>query len=232
MLLTRLPGALLHVKRPILFAVIGFTVSAQPQPQPACFVDLPVFDAKGDRQFDFEIVSVALDGNSNIDLLEATDLTYRVRASSSRIYFPLALIGKRRIEVTLQNKSAVKIVRRVPLMSCQQRTSIRHGMSDTGAEVSTTTVKGRIVGCALDSSWWIQAFPMFGASETPVVHEGFVRYSDGEFLITSGFNGERHLLIVGKDKEPVMVLGIDIVRGGKNEVGNVNLRGPCPVSMK
>jgi hypothetical protein len=83
------------------------------------------------------------------------------------------------------------------LASCQQRTSMRIGQNDTNFDVMSSTIKGRIIGCQVDSDWWIRAMPMFGGHNDRSVYEGFLQ-TDGSFSLIAQMRGERHILIVGK----------------------------------
>lgn len=192
-----------------------------------CSVELPVFDAQGNR-LAFKITAVTPEGDGSLDLLHSSEPSYRVAISGDRLDFPRSLIGKRRIAVTLNDGRGNKIVRRIPLMACQQRNSLEHGTSDTGADVTTTTVTGRLAGCQLNDAWWIRVVPMFGGLEDPIIHDGFIRATDGEFWVTSSFEGERHIVIIGKAKDPVKSIGVNVLKGGRNDLGTVNLGGLCP----
>jgi hypothetical protein len=68
--------------------------------------------------------------------------------------------------------------------------------------------------------------PMFGGHEGPNI-EGYIQSVDGRFLL-SCFRGERHIVVIGRDKQPIKTFGIDVVAGGKNDIGVVNLTGLCP----
>jgi len=103
---------------------------------------------------------------------------------------------------------------------------IREGLG-TG-DVAWSVIKGRINGCTLAGDWWIRAVPMFGSQDSPIIHEGFINLSDGAFWIPSSIHGERHIIVIGRDKEPLKVLAFDAAEGGKNDVGAVDLSNSCP----
>ena len=66
--------------------------------------------------------------------------------------------------------------------------------------------------------------PMFGTFRVLEGHIG----QDGTFELTGSMQGERHLMIIGKDKQPVKVVGIDVTVGTHNEQGTIDLTGSCP----
>ena len=68
---------------------------------------------------------------------------------------------------------------------------------------------------------------MFGGHEGDLNHEGTVR-SSGEFQIDSSFGGERHILIIGFGSEPLKAIGINLIVGGKNNLGDVDMSSACP----
>jgi len=71
---------------------------------------------------------------------------------------------------------------------------------------------------------------MFGGlTDARVVHEGYLHKADGSFRITASMQGERHIVVIGRGRDPVISLGVDVVEGGQhNDVGTVDLRGKCP----
>ncbi len=192
-----------------------------------CFVDLPVYDAAGERM-STNITAVRRAGQDNsIDFLLTNQSEYRMTAAGDRLYFPERAISAV-VEITMTLKSRVSIKRRVALMGCQQRTSLQFGQADSGADVRTSTIKGRIAGCSTVGDWWIRAMPMFGGHDDPATYEGYIRGKDGVFLLTASLRGERHIIIIGKDKQPIKVLAFDVVVGGQNEIGSVDISGLCP----
>lgn len=213
--------------RLLLLAVIGLAVAGAGAAQdlPLCFLEVPVYDAQGNR-LQAQISAVTFEGRST-SLLTAQD-EYRVAVRGSMIYFPKLLIGMRRLEITLTLDGRPRMKRRVALMTCEQRTSLQQGTRSTPYDVAWTTVSGRLTGCQLTGDWWVLAAKMFGVQETPTVHDGIVRLSDGRFSIDSSFEGQRHVLVVGRGKQPIKTIAVDVVVGGKNELGDISLQGLCP----
>jgi hypothetical protein len=192
----------------------------------ACYIDMPVYDATGNR-LDFKISRVTPEGFET-NLLTSSQADFRVANEGSRLYFPKKLIGMRMIEVTLANETGQSVVCHTRLLSCQQRVSIEEGMVDKGLDVSGSTLTGHLTGCSFFGDWWVQLVPMFGGTEYPQIHEGLVRSADGFFNITSNFRGERHILVVGKGKDTVRVVGVNLVSGSDNDAGRIDLTGSCP----
>lgn len=68
---------------------------------------------------------------------------------------------------------------------------------------------------------------MFGDGEGPeTVFEGYIQPT-GEFSISGGMHGERHILIFGSGRRPVFALGFDVVLAGENLLGVIDLAGKC-----
>jgi hypothetical protein len=196
---------------------------------PACSLDVPVYDPKG-QKLAFRIAAVSPEGNDAVDLLAIQQKEYRVVVRGERLFFPAGLIGKRRLRLILENESEKRITTHVSLMHCQQRVSLEYGVLSTlsTGDVAWSTVTGRLTGCKLAGDWWVRALPMFGGQDSPIIHEGFVRPSDGAFWIASSMHGERHIIVVGNGSQPVKVFGFDVTEGGRNDVGAVDLAGLCP----
>jgi hypothetical protein len=196
---------------------------------PGCSLEVPVYDARGER-LSFRISAVSPEGESGVDLLNTREREYRVVAKGEKLYFQASFIGKRRLQLVLENGEGRKITTYVAITHCQQRTSVEYGGARDGTlgtgDVAYSMVGGRLTGCELVGDWWIRAMPMFGGQDSPVIYEGFIRRDDGVFSIASS-HGERHIIVIGKGKQPVRVLAFDVVEGGLNEIGVVDLTGSC-----
>jgi len=68
---------------------------------------------------------------------------------------------------------------------------------------------------------------MFGGHDRVHVVDGYVE-SDGAFWVVLEVYGVRHLLIVGKGKKPLKVIGVDVTIGQNIKLGVVDLSGQCP----
>jgi len=210
----------------LLILILGNQLAKAAQ-LPACSLDVPVYGPKGER-LPFKITAATLEGEKDTDLFTIRQEEYRVLARGDRLYFRPGFIGKRRLTLVLENGKGGKITTHVALMHCQQRASVELGgiSALVTGDVRLSKASGRLTGCKLVGDWWIRAMPMFGASWPPAALEGHIG-KDGTFVL-SVQNGERHLVIIGKDKQPVKVVGVDVIEGRVNEMGVVDLRGSCP----
>jgi len=207
--------------------VLGSVACAQ-EPLPACFVELPVYDATGNR-VDFDVVSVSVGNESGktFDLLTTEHPEVRVAARGNRVYFPKGLIGGRRYTIGLENAGGDRAVTRVALLECQQRTPVPYGVSETGADVGWSTMSGHLSGCPLVGDWWVRAMPMFGGQDLLSSSTGYLNPEDGAFWLMFD-RGIRHIVIIGKGKNPVRTLGVNVLEGGKNDLGTIDLSKDCP----
>jgi hypothetical protein len=195
--------------------------------QPSCVVDLAVYGPRGDRTATMLLSVNPPPGEgvaNNIDFLTTELEQYRMSWDGNRLHFPEALLG-RTVMLTLQDEVGRKFKTRITFVACQQRTSVVHGQLDSGADVGASTITGRISGCKTIGDWWIRATPMFGSQ---LSYEGRISQTDGTFHLTANLAGERYIIVIGKDKEPLKVLATDVVIGGKNEMGVLDLTGVCP----
>lgn len=70
--------------------------------------------------------------------------------------------------------------------------------------------------------------PMYGGYEGPSVYEGRIDPANGSFTLEASMRGVRHVLVVGTDKQPLKVFAVDVIVGGKNDAGDLDLSGSCP----
>jgi hypothetical protein len=176
----------------------------------------------------FDVTSVAyIERGTTVNVLRTRVVAHRVKVTNGGLTFPKIWIG-RDFEVTLKNSIGHAFKAKVPILSCNQRTSLQYGERDTGADVSATRITGRITGCPLSGDWWIRAMPMFGGNEFKPSFEGRIFAADGSFLMEASFRGERHIVVIGKNKDPVKAFGMSLTAGGLNDAGVVDLRGTCP----
>jgi len=68
---------------------------------------------------------------------------------------------------------------------------------------------------------------MFGQHMPPAAVEANVR-KDGSFSLSGHMDGERHIIVFGKDKTPIRSIGADITAGKPNDLGVIDLSGHCP----
>jgi hypothetical protein len=207
---------------------VASTLSAAGAPPGSCLVELPVYNARGDS-IPTKVVEVrpfdsGLEGQ--VDLLTLGQRAYKMSTEGNRLFFPEGYIG-RSFMIRLEDQNHRKLKKLVALMSCHQRWSLTLGQLDSGADVSTSTVSGRLSGCVITDRWWLRAVPMFGAQELPKSFDAYIA-ADGSFSFTASFIGQRYVFIVGKDKEPIKAIATDVIVGGKNELGTIDLKDQCP----
>ena len=194
--------------------------------RPPCFLELPAYSPQGDR-ISSRVTDVhppASDGDPMIDLLTIPDPSYRMIVNGSTLFFPKQFVG-RALMITVESGS-LRLKRRVTLTACQQRTSVVFGQSNTGVDVATSVISGRIVGCKTNNEWWVRVTPMFGGQDSPTSQEGLVN-EDGNFRVDTSVEGLRYLVIVGRRKEPLRTLALNVVIGGKNDLGIIDVGGLC-----
>lgn len=191
-----------------------------------CFVHVPMFDAVGNG-IPVTLREARIAGQRNVNLLNSADGGVRITSEGDLIRFPRGLIGAV-IELDLQVNRRLTTRRKVTLMDCRQRTSLQHGQLDSGADVRASRLKGRLVGCSLSDEWWIRAMPLFGGHEDPASYEGFIDPSNGSFSLVASLRGERHIIVIGRNKDPVKVIAANVEVGGMNDLGTIQLSGLCP----
>lgn len=198
--------------------------------EPACVVDFPVYDATGNR-LDFKVTRVSPVDDDSLNLLQMQlPKPYGTAVTGSRVAFilpdPREIMG-RAVVVTLANSDGVTLTTRGVIMRCPQRMSVRYGEAEALGDLAWVTATGRATGCRFEGDWWVRAMPMFGTSLGAWVAEGQIG-ADGSFTISGGMKGERHIVVLGKGKQPVRAVGIDITVGGTNNIGTVDLSDFCP----
>ena len=217
------------VARTILVAaltLISAAVVAAQEPSAPCVVEIPVYGPSGDR-LSFQIESVSPQGNANVNLLSVTNNELKTTAKLDRIAFSSGKIVGRSIEVTLRGPNSAVIKTSFMVASCRLRWSLFYGKSETGADVWGIGVTGQLKGCNFDGDWWVRAVPAFGGHDGANLIDGYVE-GDGKFWLVLGNYGVRHFLVIGKGKEPIKVMGLNVTAGKAAQAGVINLKGLCP----
>jgi len=192
--------------------------------QEACVVEVPVYDAFGSR-LDFRVTRVSPQHKSDVNLLkEAPKL---IGSRGHRILFYDHSIITRAFEVTLEGPKGARVTTEMIVMDCPMRRSLFYGQSDIGHDVWGVRVAGRLSGCHFAGDWWVRALPMFGGHGGVHAVDGTVK-SDGTLSLVVGAYGVRHILVIGKDKQPIKVIGFDVTIGKESNIGVVDLGGHCP----
>ena len=195
--------------------------------RPPCFVDLPVYDATGNR-LPFRVISVAARGDGKeVDLTREPNREDRLRIEGSRVYFPRRAITGYRVRVVLEDAQGNRVVKRIPLLACRQQAPLQFGQLDTGADVGWTVVSGRLIGCQLSADWWVRAMPIFTGPDHAASYVGYVDPKNGSFWLAVQ-KGVRHIIVIGAGRDPVKTLAANVTVGVKNDIGVVNLEDSCP----
>jgi hypothetical protein len=191
-----------------------------------CVLDLPVYDPVGAR-LRFTVTKVAAADKPDVNLLKtAPEL---VTSDGDRVLFradPDKLYGRTAL-ITLEGSAGQIVMKSITLLGCPQRASHTFGRADSGLDVSSVTVVGRLSGCRFVGDWWIRVVPMFGGPDRVSVIDGSVG-PDGSFRLSVTPDGVRKILVVGKGKVPIKAIGFNETIGRENNLQTVDVRGSCP----
>lgn len=187
-----------------------------------CGIDLPVYDPAG-QLLPFTVTRVAPEQRSEMNLLESKPRLFD-SAKGRLMLLDKTLLG-RAFLVTLENGEHKTITHRIVLMQCSQRVSLRFGVAEGYGDLEFQRIQGRLTGCQF-GDWWIRALPMFGASSPPAAIEGFIR-EDGTFSMSGAMSGERHIIVVGRGKEPIRAFGLNVNASRLNDAGSVDVSNGC-----
>lgn len=192
----------------------------------ACYADFPVFDPEGNR-LAFEIVLVRPEDYEGINLLRPSEFGIRYEARGSRLYFGKELVPSRTLVVELENNDQIRVSTSFAPFDCRQRVSLRFGNSDSGRDVGSTFVRGRLSGCDIKDDWWVRAAPMFGSYGNPISDHSSVSTEDGSFWVVAK-GGFRHIVTIGRGRRVVRSVEADVTEGVRNDVGEIDLSQYCP----
>jgi hypothetical protein len=172
------------------------------------------------------VTSVASTTDRSRNVLSVKGAGVKTAGDGRRIIFSSDRIVSREIEVTLQDPKGVTVKTNFVVSSCRLRRSLFVGQSDSGADVTGIDMTGQLIGCKFEGDWWVRVVPMFGGHDKVFVIDGYVR-PDGNFWLVFGYSF-RHLLVIGKGKEAIKVIGIDVNAGKKIDPVVIDLTGNCP----
>ena len=209
----------------LAFSLLQDGSSLAADPDNICAVQIPVYGATGEK-LPFRIARVTPPEREDINLLSVRAPEGKLALSGDRLLFPKGLLG-RSVRITLEDNKGYRTRRILPLVACRQRISFRIVPSGNPPDVYVTTAKGRLSGCTFSGDWWVRGMPMFGAFNEQAVFEGLVEL-DGTFSLSGSMQGERHLVVIGKDRQPVRTIAVNVVEGEDNDIGTVDLTGSCP----
>ena len=204
----------------LLFAATSQSLAA------SCQVELKVFNGYGDP-LEFTISRVVPSGRS-IDLLTYPDFLNFAPTNKHILVFSKETYAFRSPLDLFLRTSGQKLLSKhtVSVTNCPQRITIVTDSLVGPNDSVGTLVFGKIQGCKITGDWWVRVYPMFGSEKTDAAVEGTVQ-KDGSFQASGYMGGQRSLLIVGRGKEPVEVIGLNIYTGKINQIGTVDLTNRC-----
>lgn len=191
--------------------------------QNSCVVEIPVYDTHGDA-LSFQITRLSAKDNLGFDLLTLHKV---VESSGDRLTVFDRSILRHTLVATLRNAQGNEITQELSILQCPQRVSISFGSSEEYGDLGFQTLRGRLSGCAFLGDWWVRLVPMFGTSLRTGIAEGPVETS-GAFSISAQLGGTRNILIVGKDKQPITAIGVNVTEGMTTDSGTINIAHNCP----
>jgi len=209
----------------MLFLMCSATSHAQ-EPSMACPVDVRVYSPSGDL-LPYKIIQVTATGGHAGNLLKAKKADVVLSNNGKTIVFPSNRIVTREIEVVLEDQRKQTLTTRFIVNSCPLRRSLFAGASPILADTTGFPVSGQLKGCSFDGDWWVRAVPMFGGQEKLFVIDGHVS-SGGRFWLTLAYS-VRHLIVIGKGKNPIKVLGVDVATDQPIDAGLIDVSNQCPV---
>jgi hypothetical protein len=216
----------------LALAILWLAFGSAGAAQETCVVEVPVYNESGSR-LAFRVTRVSPKSDREMNLLTA--VPQYVSAEGDKVVFrtdslPKDSLRERRVLITLEDPGGHTVVRPVILRECPQRASVRFGQSERPvADVAAVAVRGHLTGCKFDGDWWVRALPMFGGTHPweDAINDGYVK-PDGTFDFTVNAEGVRHLMVVGKGKDPIKAVGFDVTLGENSDLGSIDLRGQCP----
>lgn len=218
-----------HAKAALLLrsaaGVVACLVSVSCTEEPPCRLYLPVYDQFGDRLHQFRVTRLTPLQNPQVNLLALFPHKVR-RAGNDQLIVDRSLLG-RELQVTLEDQQGARITQPLFFTECFERVSFRVGLTAGYGDSVRELVIGRLTGCRFTGDWWVRAINMFGPWTAPAIPEARVE-ENGSFRLKGYMLGERHIVVIGKDKWPVEAVGVNIQEGGINDLGTLDLSGRCP----
>ena len=217
--------ALMRFATFLLLAAVSQSLSAS-----SCQVELVVVNGYGDP-LEFTISRVVPSGK-RLDLLTHPELLNFAPTNKHVLVFSkdtYAFLSPLDLFLRTSGQKFPNM-HRVTVTDCPQRITIVTEPSLVGPNDSVgTLVVGKIQGCKMKGDWWVKVYPMFGSEKTDAAVEGTVRL-DGTFRASGFMGGQRSLLVVGRGKEPIEVIGANIYTGKINQLGTIDLTNRCKSS--
>lgn len=191
-----------------------------------CEAYLPVYGAAGDLLPSRVTGVFATNNPKAANLLFERRIKITVRGN--KLDFPAEAVD-RSIFIDIELVGRRYVIERSILFlgACQMLRSYQIGILNAGiGDSSSESVSGRLIGCTDYTGWWIRAVPMFGELKNELF-EGRV-LTDGRFIVFGNTDGRRFALMIGKGKEIIKSIGVNIVAVGVNKTGDIDVSGLCP----
>lgn len=218
---------LLRITAGSLLLCVGADLRASTR---TCFAEIAVYSPTGAR-IPFRVVGLGVDtgveAKPRPNLLGLSVDGIRFSSNGGRVTFSSGdIVGKRRLRATLRNQEGKEVQVAFSMTSCRRRVSIYFGHMDLASDVNTSMVRGQLVGCTFDTSWWVRSLPLFGTGRGAIVEDGYVA-EDGTFEMDVGGMGVRRILIVGQGGRVIHSQTFDMAVQRDTELGSIVVRGLC-----
>jgi hypothetical protein len=200
-----------------------------------CFAEIAVYSPTG-TQLAFSVVGLGVDtgveAKPRPNLLGLSVDGIKFSSNGSRVTFSSGdIVGKRPLRATLRNREGKEVQVAFSMTSCRRRVSIYFGNTDLGSDVNTSMVRGQLIGCTFDASWWVRSLPLFGTGKGAIVEDGYVS-EDGTFEMDVGGMGVRRILIVGRGGRVIHSQTFDMAVQRDTELGKIDVHGLCKAGKK
>ena len=191
----------------------------------SCIAEVVSYSPDGER-LPFKLVSMRLVMHKDIELLGNRVDGMRAVQEGSKIHFSgRSLIGMPDVELAFREPGGRMLRTRRPLPACGARVSVISFGLIVGRELSVIRAKGELAGCSsFGSEWWIKVVPLFG--ETGPQVEAFVERT-GRFNLVLPPAPIRQCILVGRGKEIIKALAIDIHLEVEIDLGRIHVDGAC-----
>ncbi|MEQ9069589.1 MAG: hypothetical protein RLO18_22840, partial [Gimesia chilikensis] len=120
----------------------------------------------------------------------------------------------------------------VVLTHCRQRASLFVDVDQVQDDSRFVSfIRGKLAGCRLTGDWWLRGAPLFQGGVYAYL-EGYVDLEDGTFWLPAT-DPVRHLLIFGRDQEPIFATAVNVLLGPSGgvqdmDLGDVDIGSSCP----
>jgi len=216
-----------------LASLLVVAVPAPPaEPQPGCWIDLPVYDETGVR-LPYWVESVVPKEVAEKERNDPGWLArngFKPRISGCRVF---GLTPGLRYVASFRDSNGENLKREFALLyTCVQRASqvvVTRPEKGSIGDVAHDQLDGRLEGCTFDGDWWVRIAPIHGQDER--TYEGAVK-SEGTFAVPGNYSTSRYALLIGHERDIVATFAIDVRYANQPiQLGTFNLAGSSPKSQ-